>query len=482
MAASRRDFLIGSLGAATVAGLSACSSSSVHSGTTQTSAAAATSGGAAAPTSAATSAAASAGASAAATSGAASAAATSAAAKVTGTLNFAFWGGSAGETAGFTYAKKMFEAANPGATINLKISPYDGFFSGIDRGIQAGNAPDLFRVDYTTIGKYSAAGSLLDVTPYFDSSEIAEFLPALWDAIKYNGKPYGVPHQTDTTCVVYNKAAFATAGITSVPDTIADAWTWDEFGAVAAKLRASLPDKKFPFAYDWTQAGAFRWLSFLYQAGGTLLTPDLKKSALPSAEATAAMDFTKSFFDKKWVPANNTIKTSVYSDNFFLSQLVPMTFVGDFLIPELADPKSGYKGGDWGATYMPRDKAAADDLGGNAIVALKNVKNPDLAGAFLKFLVSAPMMKYFCEQAVELPTLTSLANSSLDYAFRPDVVKICAESAATITGTIVKESTVSAFADINTVLQDQLELAFHGQSSATTISAIASKVNSALGS
>ena len=34
------------------------------------------------------------------------------------------------------------------------------------------------------------------------------------------------------------------------------------------------------------------------------------------------------------------------TDNFFLSQVVPMSFVGDFLIPELADPKAGYKDDD----------------------------------------------------------------------------------------------------------------------------------------
>ena len=30
------------------------------------------------------------------------------------------------------------------------------------------------------------------------------------------------------------------------------------------------------------------------------------------------MDFTKCFFHNKWVPDSNTIKTSQYSDNFFL--------------------------------------------------------------------------------------------------------------------------------------------------------------------
>jgi multiple sugar transport system substrate-binding protein len=452
MPVSRRQFLAGSVGAAaTAAGLAGCSS--VHSGGTGgTSKSGSTE----------------------------SVGAKSSLGKVTGTLTFAFWGGSAGETAGFKYVKQKFEAANPGATINLKVVPYDGFFSGIDRGIQSGKAPDVFRVDYTTIGKYSANGVLLDLTQYFSKDDSDKFLPALWDAVKYNGVPYGVPHQTDTTCIVYNKAAFAQAGITSVPDKLESAWSWDEFSQVATKLRSSLPANKFPFAYDWTQAGAFRWLSWLYQAGGTLLSSDLKKCALPSDPATKAMDYTKSFFAKKWVPANNTVKTSVYSDNFFLSQLVPMSFIGDFLVPELADPKSGYKGGAWGATFMPHDKGAASDLGGNAIVALKTVKNPDLAAAFLKFLVNEDSMKYFCEQAVELPTLKTLASEQLNYAFRPDVVSVCAKQASTISDTIVKESTVSAFATINTVLQDQLELAFHGQSSQATISNIASKVNAAL--
>jgi multiple sugar transport system substrate-binding protein len=375
----------------------------------------------------------------------------------------------------------MFEKKNPGTTVNLKVSPYDGFFSGIDRGIQSGNAPDVFRVDYTTIGKYSKAGVLLDLTPYLTAADAGAFLPALWDAIKYNGVPYGVPHQTDTTAIMYSKKAFEAAGIKSVPDSLDNAWTWDEFAQVASKLRSSLPSNKYPFAYDWTQAGAFRWLSWLYQAGGTLLTPDLSKCALPNAAGTKALDFTKSFFDKKWVPANNTIKTSVYSDNFFLNQTVAMSFVGDFLVPELADPKTGYKGGDWAATYMPRDKGDASDLGGNAIVAVKNSSNPDLAAAFLKVLVTEDAMKYFCEQAVELPTLKSLASVKLNYAYRPDVVAVCAQQATTISDTVVKECTVSAFADINTILQDQLELAFHGQSSSSTLSSVASKVNSALG-
>lgn len=452
MVLTRRQFVLGTAGAA-VAGLTGCSS--VHSNSN--------------------------GSGRSATTGAPSdAGASSDLGPVSGEISFAFWGGSTGETAGFTNAKTKFEAANPGAKVNLKVVPYDGFFAGVDRGIQSGNAPDVFRVNYTNIGKYSKNGVLLDVSPFFSTTESDAFLPALWDAVKFNGRPYGVPHQTDTTCIVYNKEALSAAGISSVPSSLDEAWTWEEFSSVASKLRASLPANKFPFAYDWTAAGAFRWLSWLYQAGGRLLTDDLSRCALPSAAATKALDYTKSFFANKWVPANNTIKTSVYSDNFFLNQTVAMSFVGDFLVPGLADPKTGYKGGAWGATYLPRDQAAAADLGGNAIVARKDTKHPEVATAFLKFLVSEDIMKYFCEQAVELPTLKSLATSELNYAYRPDVLAVCAQQASTITDTITKESTVSAFADINTILQNELEQAFHGRSTTATLSAIADQVNRAL--
>ncbi len=452
MELTRRGFLAGSLGTAAVAGVASCSSD-IHSGVGV---------GRDGPT----------------------ATAKPGSKKVgspKGTITFAFWGANDGEKRAYARLKQEFEKANPGATVAFKLSPYDGYYSGIDRGIQAGEAPDVFRVELTTIGKYSSQKVLLNLTPYFTSSEIDAFAPTAWGAVSYNGGAYGVPQQFDTSCVAYNKQALREVGIKSVPDRLEDAWTWEEFGKVAATLRSKLPDDKYPFAYDWTQAGAMRWSSFLYQAGGQLMNPDRSKSVLPSPAAVRAMDFTKSFFAKRWVPANNTVKTSLYADNFFLSQNVPMCFIGNFLVPDLADPKKGYKGGDWAATYLPRDEKSAAELGGNAIVVRAGAENEELAVAFCKFLVREDMMKYFCEQATELPTLKSLAPKELNFVQRPDVVAVCAEQATTIGKTVVQESTVPIYAQISTVLQDELELGFHGQSTDKTLKGIAEGINRALG-
>lgn len=400
--------------------------------------------------------------------------------EVAGTLRFAFWGGSDGENTGFARAKKGFEARHPKATIELQTLPYDGFFSGIDRGILSKTAPDVFRVDYTSIGKYTSHGVLLDMTPYLTAAESSAFLPALYDAVRFEGRTYGVPHQTDTTAIAFSRAALDEAGIGAVPDRLDDAWTWDEFAAISTKLRKTLPDAKYPFAYDWTAAGAYRWASFLYQAGGSLLTPSLRHSAVDSDAGRKAMAFTQRFFDERWVPANNTIKTTVYSDNFFLNQTVAMTFIGDFLVPELADTANGYQGGEWATTYMPRDRAAASDLGGNAIVATRDTTNPELAAAFLKFLVEEDQMRDFCQRANELPTLQSLASTDLDYAVRPDVMDVFTQQATTITETAVRETVVPGFASVNTALQDQLELAFHGRSADAAIKSIDAAVDQAV--
>ncbi len=446
MTVSRRSLVTGAVGAGALAGLSGCGFGAASSGST----AAASSG-----------------------------TATRSGGPVKGSLTFSFWGGSDGETKGFTYVKEQFEKKYPGTSVKFNVTPYEGFFAGIDRGLQAGNAPDVFRVDYTTLGKYSSKQVLLDLGPYLDSGTEDEFLPALWQAVKYQDKVYGLPHQTDTSCIVYDRAALAAAGVTSVPTSLDSAWTFEEFAGVARKLRASLPASTFPFAYNWTAAGAFRWLTWLNAAGGSLLTPDLTKPAIPSEAGTKALEYTQSFFTNRWVPASNTIKGAKYSDEFFLAKTVAMAFIGDFSVPTLADPKTGYKG-DWGATFLPRDVSASSDLGGNAIVVNAQAKNPELAAAFVSFLGSEDMMKYFCEQAIELPTRKSLATADLKYVSRPDIVSICAKQAATISDDLVKQVTLPQFSTISTVLQDELERSFRGAPADRTQRDMAAAISTAL--
>ena len=396
-----------------------------------------------------------------------------------GTLRFTTWGSDA-EAAAFKQLVKAFEKANKGAKVDLKIVPYSEMFTGINTQLQSGTAPDVFRVDYTTMGVYSSQGVLLDLTSSLDEELTSDLIPALLQAVSFEEKVYGVPQQTDTTAVLYRPDLLEKAGITSVPDSLDTAWTWEEFGQVADRLKGSLEAGVSPFCYDWQEFGAFRWLTWLFEAGGRLLDEDLRTPLIDSPEGRKALEFTTSFFTKRWVPKNTSVKGGTYPDAAFIGGNVAMAFAGNFLLPGIAD---GIKDKfEWQVTYQPRDERASSDLGGNALVATKDSKNTDLAAEFLAFMVEPDNMRLFCEKSLELPTRQSLVEEKLDFAVRPDLMPVYVDQATTLTPEDVAQVTVPYFGQVNTLLQDQLELAFRGkQGTDDTLRNIAKGITAAAG-
>lgn len=392
-------------------------------------------------------------------------------------LTFVNWSGDT-EKKAFDAVIKAFQQANPGITVKTETVPYASIQTNLDSRFQAGNPPDLFRVSYIDIGQYTSQGVLLDVSSTFDQAKVDAFVPGLWEGVVYDGKPYGVPHQIDTTAILYRLDSFEAAGITNIPKSLDEAWSWEEFADASRKLAGIVKAKQSPFIYDWQSAGAYRWLSWLFQAGGTALGPDLKTPAIDSDQGRRAVEFTQSFFTNEWVARNTSVKSTTYPDAAFISGTVAMAFCGDFLIPGVED---GVKGKfEYGSMPMPKDVNAASDLGGNAIVAAKDGKNTEAASRFLEFLVGEEQQRTFCESTGELPTLKSLTTTDLDFQVRPELMKTFVEQATTITPEQVKQVTVPQFARINTALQAELEKAFLGGASpADTTAALAAAIQAA---
>ncbi len=392
------------------------------------------------------------------------------------TLTFVNWSGDV-EKAAFDKVIAAFTAANPDITIQTDTVPYNSIQTNLDTRFQAGNPPDLFRVSYTDLGQYTDAGVLLDLSSVLGPKADA-FVPGLYSSVVVDGVPYGAPHQIDTTAIVYRKDAFEAAGITDVPQTLDEAWTWEQFGSAADKLKRVVKGKQSPFIYDWQSAGAFRWLTWLFEAGGTLLGPDLKAPAVDSDAGRRALDFTKSFFTNAWVAKNTSTKTTTYPDDSFNAGTVAMAFAGSFLVPGIQDGVK--KKFEWGAMPQPRDVAASSDLGGNAIVAAKDGRNTEAAKRFLDFLVSEEQQRSYCQATNQLPTLKSLVDSQLDFAIRPDVMDPFVKQATTITADQVRQVTVPQFGKLNVALQNELDAAFiGGRSTADTVSALSAAITRA---
>jgi multiple sugar transport system substrate-binding protein len=400
----------------------------------------------------------------------------SSAASAKGDLTFTTWG-TESELAGFKKAIAAFESANPGTRVLLNPVPYQQMFQNIDAQLQSNTAPDVFRVDYRTFGTYAGRKQLLDLSPHIDASFREQFTDTMWRAVQQNDRPYGVPHHTDTSALLYNVAALKEAGIASVPTTVESAWTWEEFEQILLKLKTKSPAERYPLACNWQGQGVTRWLSWLFQADGRLLDDQLTSPAIDSSAGSEALDFTKSFFERKLVPENNSVKSATYASDLFFTETVAMTFGGAFLLPDAAKTAKF----EWGVTFAPRNKRSGGDLGGNALVATAGTKNPEVAAKFLTFMTERKTMEEFCAGSSLLPTRKDLVASGLQFAVRPELSNLFLQQASTVRPTDAAQIASPSMAAINSVLSQELEQAFVGdQSTKDTLAKLSTGITKAL--
>ena len=378
-------------------------------------------------------------------------------------MTFAIWGGQA-EIEAYRKQIAKYEALHPNVTIKLDIAPSGNpYYQRMDTQLAGGKAPDLFRIQYQLVGKYASAKGIVDLSPALPAGYADDFLPTLWTGAQYDGRTFALPHHTDTFAVFYNKAHFAKIGVTP-PSRIEDSWRWQEFIDVARKLKAS-GQAPYPMAMAWIGGVAYRWMVFLYQHGGQLLSDDGKRPMMGQKPGIETIAWTQSWFTEGLVPKNTSIKSTEVTQNLFANGTISMLLNGEWQIPFILSQAKF----DWGVTYMPRDVNMGSDFGGTCVCVTRDARNKEVATDFAKFLVDGDNMRDFITAAQFLPARRSLAAGKLDFPMRPDVMPTFVEQAQTVSPSFAKTIVRPDWAKMNLALADELDLAFTaGQDPATT--------------
>ena len=185
-----------------------------------------------------------------------------------------------------------FEASHPNIKIEAVNVPWDPFRRKLLIALSGGTAPDLARVDIawtTELADTGALASLDDLMPDFATYKDT-FLPGPLSTNLYQGKYYGLPLDTNTRVLAYNKAVFADAGIQNPPATI------DEMLADCAKIKALGTG-----VYCFADGGTYGWavLPWIWEFGGALTDPGMTTSTgyYNSPETAAAYKFLKDGID-----------------------------------------------------------------------------------------------------------------------------------------------------------------------------------------
>ncbi|MGW2615297.1 extracellular solute-binding protein [Streptomyces sp. NPDC001500] len=293
---------------------------------------------------------------------------------------------------------KQFEAANKDVKVKYVNVPFDQAQNKFDTAAGASGAPDVLRSEVGWTPAFAKKGYFLPLDGTDALKDQAKFKSNLLEQAKYEGKTYGVPLVTDTLALVYNKALFAKAGITTAPKT------WDELKTAAATVK----DKTGVDGY-WGSTQAYYAQSFLYGEGADTVDAKAKKITVASPAAKKAYGTWLGLFDGKGLhKADTTADAYAHIQDAFVNGKVAAIVQGPWEITNFYKGSAFKDKANLGIATVPAGstgKAGAPTGGHNLSVYAGSDKAHQAAALkFVNFMTSAASQSAIAQKNSTLPT------------------------------------------------------------------------------
>jgi multiple sugar transport system substrate-binding protein len=291
---------------------------------------------------------------------------------------------------------KEFEAANPGAKVNVTAIPWDAAHDKFTTAITANKTPDAAMVGTTWMGEFAGLGAL-DVTP--PSIDKSAFFDGAWKTTEVDGTSYGVPWYVETRLVYYRTDLAKKAGFATPPKD------WEGLKAMAKAMQDKAGAK---WGIGLQAGGVGSWqtvMPFAWSNGAELTKDGGKAYNFDTPEVLEATKYYQSFFtdgiSDKAAPATPTTEPD------FVSGKVPMFISGPWMMS--AVEKVGGKDfkDKYSVMQMPTKKVSSSFVGGSNLAVFKNSKNRDTAWKFVQWLSQPDVQVKWYQQSTDLPSVKS---------------------------------------------------------------------------
>lgn len=349
---------------------------------------------------------------------------------------------------------KDYQDKNPNIQINLIEVPFKDLETKLKMMVAGGEPPALSRVSNVSAFK----NSLVDLSKYVPDKEkfTGQFIDSVSANYQIDGKVLAAPIDVTANGLIYNKTAFAKAGV-SVPTSPDKVWTWDE-SINAMKQVMDKGGVKYGMVMD---KSTHRWSTLLYQFGGSMLNDDGTKVVLNSPEAVQAVDLMTKLHQDKIIPESVWVGSENPNDLFRTGQ-VALHFAGSWMMTNYRD---NIKDFEWGVTYMPQGKMRSSVPGGKYIAAFQNSKVEKEAADFIQYFTSKEVNAKYCVDSLFLSPRKD--NAELNYSFGKDFFKIFADELKNTSPKAAKDwAHPSLTASISNDLRDGVVEAIAGKSTA----------------
>lgn len=273
-----------------------------------------------------------------------------------------------------------FEKKFPNIKVQQQAVPYDEFRKKLLTAIAGGTAPDVIRSDIIWVPEFAEMGALValdELMPDFATLKAQVFEGPLSTNF-WKGKYYGLPLDTNTRVLMWNKEMYDAAGVGAPPKTM------DEFLEVCEKIKALGEDK-----YCFADGGTYAWAvnPWIWSFGGDITDPEITKATgyLNGPDTVAAYEFLLNLYKNGYL-SPSILGGGIGTGDGYAKDIYANLLEGPWM-PAIFKEQYPQKTIQW--ALMPAGKGGSISVvGGENIVMFQQSKNKDAAAEFIRFMLS----------------------------------------------------------------------------------------------
>ena len=303
--------------------------------------------------------------------------------------------------------KKVIDAFNKEyASEGLKANPMfvartagdSAYERQLSTDVIDGTLPDIITFDAPNCAAYANSKYLYDFTKELTNQEKEKYITLN----TYQDKVYGIPIQESSAGFYYNKNLFNQAGIDVSGITVDNPWTYEQFKAACAKLKAinkTPVDMRMDATKDET--ATYLLYPFIYASGGSFVddTGFVAKGYFNSDASKRGFEFLKSLVTLGYT------NYGIGATDFFTGS-VGMYLSSGWTIPDLDHeyPTTFPNRDSWGLLPYPKDVTTASATGSWSF-AIGNNKRKDKSPVvkLLKYITNKDSSKTITDATGMIP-------------------------------------------------------------------------------
>lgn len=313
------------------------------------------------------------------------------------------------ETRVFNSILADYQQRNPHIRIVAERVPFEGLLPKLITAAIAHKTPDIARVDLGHIARLAWGKAIIPLDRFGAEESLNSLQPIAAEIArvhvpgKNQAEIYAIPDQLTTVALYYNRKLLADAGIN--PPT-----TMEELRSLGPWLQKRRKTYR-AFAMN---ASLWWMMPWLFLHGASILSPNLDRCTLASAEGVRTLEFLRELY-REGTEAGAWLAGAVNPDQGFVTGRYAMILSGPWNLQT-------FRSVPFGVSLVPgnRQRRSASNIGGSAMVVFSQSHEQEEAYRLIRYLVSEEAQKKWITGTGQL-SVNRAANRAMAAQFTPEL-------------------------------------------------------------